>query len=152
MKHVYFLACAMIMLISVSCKKDAVNSFKDQCNPCTADTPSALHSKTVYITDSNWVRQGQQVYKSDLTQLINESGATVNEVYALQLIDETASFEFYPCCQINYKGGELSAAVYLTGSEKICTATFSYSDQDAHAGEFAGLPFQSILVKVWLWK
>ena len=152
MKHLYFFAYSMILLISISCKKDVTNSFKYQCNSCTADTPSVSHSKIFYITDSNWVRQGQQVYKSDLTQLINDAGGTVSELYALQLINETELFQFFPCCQIYYKGGELSGAVYSTGNEKICTLTFTYSDQDAHAGEFAGLPFQSILVKVWLWK
>jgi hypothetical protein len=129
-----------------------VNSVKYQCNPCTPDTPSVSHSKIIYITDSNWARQGQQAFKSDFTQLLNEAGVTVDEVYALQIISETIPFEIFPCCQINYKGGELSGSVYTTGNEKICTLTFSYSDQDAHAGEFSGLPFQSILVKVWLWK
>jgi hypothetical protein len=147
MKHLYFFACAIIMLISISCKKNTLNSFPD--------TPSVSHLETIYINDSNWVRQGQYVFKSDLTQLINEAGASVSEVYSLQLIDENSLFQIFPCCQVSFKGGELSGSVYSTGNEETCTLTFNYPDQDMHFGEFrnsGGLPFQSTKIKVWLWK
>jgi hypothetical protein len=152
MKHLFFTGCIMIILIFISCRKDSVNNVTHLCSNCQVDTPSAQHWSAIYITDSNWARQGQQVYKSDLTQLLNEAGATVSEVYTLQLVDDAVLFNLFPCCQINYRSGEISASVYGTGNEETCTLTFTYSDQDTHAGEFAGLPFQSILVKVWLWK
>lgn len=153
MKHLFFIGCTMIILMFSSCKKDFLKKDLSVCPNCKViDSPTALSSKTIYINDSNWVRQGQRVFKSDLTQLINDAGETVSEVYAIQLINETVSYDFFPCCQINYKGGELSGSVYSTGNEKICTLTFSFSDQDGHSGEFGGLPFQSTLVRVWLWK
>lgn len=93
--------------------------------------------------------------ESDLTQLINEADASVSEVYALQFVNEGMLFEFFPCCQVSCYGGELSGAVYSTGDNKTCTLTFTYSDQDAYSGELPNpsfAPFQSIVIKVWLWK
>jgi hypothetical protein len=153
MKHLFFFGCTIIILISISCKKDLVKEDHSVCQNCKViDSPTTLSLKTIYINDSNWNRQGQRVFKSDLTGLLNEAGATVSEVYSLQLVNENILFQIFPCCQVSFKGGELSGSVYSTGNEETCTLTFSYSDQDAHAGEFGGLPFQSILVKVWLWK
>jgi hypothetical protein len=149
MKHLFFFGCAMIILISISCKKDSVNADNIHCNPCKTDSPVSL--KVIYITDSNWDQQGQRVYKSDLTQLITDAGATVSEVYSLELVNEDVLFQFFPCCQINFKGGQLSGAIYSTGDEKTCTLTFGYADQNVHAGEFGGLPFRSIVIKVSLW-
>ena len=153
MKHLFFIGCAITILISISCKKDLVKEDYSVCPNCKViDSPTVLSTRYIYIIDSNWARQGQLVFKSDLTQLINDAGETVRNVYALQLVNETIVFEIFPCCQINYKGGELSGAVYSTGNEQTCTLTFRYSDQDEYGGEFGGLPFQSILVKVWLQK
>jgi hypothetical protein len=155
MKRLFFIGCTMVILISISCKKDSVNDVTHACNPCITDTPSGPHLKTIYITDSNWVGQGQYVFKSDLTQLIKETGAAVNEVYALQLVNAGMEFQFFPCCPIIFHGGALSGSVYSTGDEKTCTLTFTYTDQNAHNGERPNpglVPFQSIEVKVWLWK
>ena len=156
MKHLFFTGCAMIILVFSSCKKDLMREDLSVCPNCKViDSPTALTLKTFYIEDSSWVRQGQYVFKSDLTRFINEAGASVREVYCLQLIDENALFQIYPCCQVNFKDGELSAAIYSTGDEETCTLTFGYSDQDMHFGELrnsGGLPFQSTEIKVWLWK
>jgi hypothetical protein len=155
MKHLYFFACAIIMLISISCKKDSVNNVTHICNPCITDTSFEQHRKVIYITDSNWVGQGQRVFKSDLTQILKEAGATVSEVYALQLVNEGIEFQVFPCCPVNFHGGELSGSIYTTGDEKTCTLTFTYTDHDVHSGEQPNpgiAPFQSIVVKVWLWK
>jgi hypothetical protein len=156
MKHLFFLGCAIIILISISCKKDLLKGDHSGCPNCPViDSPTVLSPKTIYINDSNWTRQGQFVFKSDLTQLINKAGASVSEVYSLQVIDENDLFEIFPCCQVSFKGGELSGSVYSTGNVETCTLTFSYSDQDMHFGEFrnaGGLPFQSTEIKVWLWK
>ena len=144
----------MIILISISCKKDSVNSVTHICNPCITDT-FVTHQHVIYITDSNWVGQGQHVQKSDLTQLVNEAGATVDEVYALELVNGGTEFQFFPCCMVSYHGGQLSGSVYTTGNEKTCTLTFTETDQVMHNGEFPNrgiTPFQSIVVKVWLWK
>ena len=156
MKHLFFFGCTIIILISISCEKDLAKENHSVCPNCKViDSPNSLSLKTIYINDSNWTRQGQYVFKSDLTQLINEAGASVSEVYSLQLIDENSLFQIYPCCQVSFKGGQLSGSVYSTGDEKTCTLTFSYSDQDMHFGEFrnsGGLPFVSTEIKVWLWK
>ena len=156
MKHLFFFGCAIIILISISCKKDSVKEDYSACPNCkVTDSPSVLSLETIDINDSNWVRQGQYVFKSDLTQLINEAGASVSQLYALQVMDENIGFQIFPCCQVGFKGGELSASVYSTGNEKTCTLTFNYPDQDMYFGEFrnsGGLPFQSTEIKVWLWK
>ncbi len=154
MKHLFFTGCTMIILMFIACKKDSVNNVTHICNPCITDTPS-LHWKSIYITDSNWVGQGQHVLKSDLTQLIKEAGGTVDEVYALQLVNEGMEFQFYPCCPVNIHGGELSGSVYATGNETTCTLTFSDTDQGTYHGESPnhGITlFQPIIVKVLLWK
>jgi hypothetical protein len=145
----------MIILISLSCKKDSVNNDTHVCTPCITDTSSVEHRQAIYITDSNWVGQGQHVLNSDLTQLIKEAGATVSEVYALQLVNEGIVSQFFPCCAVSFHGGELSGAVYATGDEKTCTLTFTNRDQYAYNGERSNsgtVPFQSIVVKVLLWK
>jgi hypothetical protein len=151
MKHLFFTGCIMIILISIACKKDSVSKVTHVCPDCKIEQ----HLRAIYITDSNWVGQGQNVLKSDLTQLINEAGDSVSEVYALQFVNEGMLFQFFPCCQISCHGGELSGDIYSTGNNKTCTLTFTYSDQDAHSGEMPNPgfpPFQSIVVKVWLWK
>jgi hypothetical protein len=155
MKHLFFIGCAMTILISISCKKDSVDAAKNYCSHCGIDTPAAAHWQAIYITDSNWTRQGQHVFKSDLTELIIRAGASVSEVYALQLQNEGAVFEFFPCCQVSVHGGELSGSIDTTGNEETCTLTFSYSEHDAYSGQIPDpgmAPFQSIVVKVWLWK
>ena len=154
MKRLFFFGFTMIILISISCKKDSVNDVTHVCNPCITDSPAVPHLKTVNIIDSNWVGQGQYVFKSDLTQLINEAGGSVSEVYALQLVNAGMEFQFFPCCPVSFHGGELSGSVYSTGDEKTCTLTFIYTDQNEHSGERPnpGIPFQSIVIKVWLWK
>ena len=156
MKHLFFFGCAIIILISISCKKELVKEDHSACPTCKViDSPTTLSLKTIYVIDSNWARQGQYVFKSDLTQFINQAGASVSEVYSLQLVDESILYQIFPCCQVNFKGGELSGSVYSTGNEETCTLTFSYSDQDMHVGELGnsgGLPYHSIEIKVWLWK
>jgi hypothetical protein len=156
MKHLFFTGCTIIILISMSCKKDLLKEDLSICPNCKViDSPNASSLTTININDSNWVRQGQFVFKSDLTQLIKEAGASVSEVYSLQLVDENDLFQIFPCCKVSFKEGELSGSVYTTGNEETCTLTFTYSDQNMHFGEFrnsSGLPFQSTEIKVWLWK
>jgi hypothetical protein len=156
MKHLFFFGCTIIILISTSCKKDSIKDDHAVCANCkVTDSPTVLSIQTFNISDSNWARQGQYVFKSDLTQLINAAGASVNELYALELIDGNSGFQIYPCCQTGFKGGNISASVYSTGNEKTCTLTFNFPDQDMYFGEFrnsGGLPFQSIEIKVWVWK
>ncbi|HEY2349075.1 MAG TPA: hypothetical protein VGH64_08675 [Puia sp.] len=151
MKHLFFFACAATMLISISCKKDSPAPD----NYPKPDSSSVSAVKFIYITDSNWNREGQRVFKSDLTAEINAAGASVNEVYSMQFVSEGSLFQFFPCCQQNFMGGHLSGAVYTTADKETCTLTFYYSDQDAHSGELPNpwvVPFQSIVIKVWLWQ
>ena len=100
MKHLFFTGCTIIILISMSCKKDLLKEDLSICPNCKViDSPTASSLTTININDSNWVRQGQFVFKSDLTQLIKEAGASVSEVYSLQLVDENDLFQIFPCCQ-----------------------------------------------------
>jgi hypothetical protein len=150
MKHLFFFACAITLLISISCKKDIATV-----NYPKPDSPTVSPWKTLYITDSNWNREGQRVFKSDLTAIINDAGASVNNVYSMEVENEGSLLQFFPCCQLSYMGGYLSASVYTTADKETCTLTFNYSDQDSHSGELPNLgrfPFQSIVIKVWLWK
>jgi len=155
MKHLFFFGCTIIILISFSCKKELAKDHS-VCPNCKAtDSPAVLTLRTIHINDSSWVRQGQYVIKSDITPLINEAGGSVSELYALQLIDENSLFQIYPCCQVSFKGGEISASVYSTGNENTCILTFYYPDQDMHFGEFrnsGGLPFHSTEIIVWFWQ
>ena len=151
MKHLYSFVCAMSMLISISCKKDSVSAA----NYPKPDSSSVSTWKTVYVTDSNWITEGEGVFKSDLTAIINDAGASVNEVYAMALVNEGSSFQFFPCCQVSYMGGHLSASIYSTADKETCTLSFNYYASDAHNGELPNpwkVPFQSVTVKVWLWK
>lgn len=156
MKHLFFFGCAIVILISISCKKDLVKDDHSVCPDCkVTDSPTVLSLKTIHINDSNWVRQGQYLFQSDLTPLINEAGGSASRLYALELMDGNSGFQIYPCCQAAFKGGELSASVYSTGNEKTCIVSFSYPDQDMHFGEFrnsGGLPFHSTEIMVWLWQ
>ena len=151
MKHLFFLGSAIMILISISCKKDAVSAA----NYPKPDSPSVSAWKTIYIADSNWTTEGERVFKSDLTASINIAGASVNEVYSMALVDEGSTFQFFPCCQVSYLGGHLSASIYSTADKETCTLSFNYYDTDEHNGELPNLwrvPFQSVLIKVWLWK
>ena len=151
MKHLFFFACVMTLLISISCKKDYVGTTTYP----KPDSPAAEAWKTIYVTDSNWSREGQREFKSDLTAFINNAGAAVGDVYSMELVNEGSLFQFFPCCQLSCLGGRLSASVYATADKEICTLTFNYTDLDAHSGELPNprmVPFQSIVIKVWLWK
>ena len=151
MKHLFLTGCAIIILISISCKKDSVSAA----NYPKPDSPSLSAWKTVYITDSNWITEGERVFESDLTAIINDAGASVNEVYSMELADEGSSFQFFPCCQLSYMGGHLSASIYSTADKETCTLSFNYYDMDTHSGELPNpwkVPFQSVVIKVWLWK
>jgi hypothetical protein len=156
MKHLFLFGCAIIILISMSCKKDSIKEDHADCANCkVTDSPTALSIQSFTIHDSNWARQGQYVFNSDLTRLIKAAGASVNELYALEVIDGNSGFQIYPCCPAPFKDGELSASVYSVSNEKTCTLTFHFPDQDMYFGEFrnsGGLPFQSIEIKVWFWK
>ena len=151
MKHLFISVCMMTLLILISCKKNSVVSTYYP----KPDSPSVSAWKTIYITDSNWSGEGQHEFKSDLTAFINNAGAAVGDVYSMELVNEGSLFQFFPCCQLSCLGGHLSASVYTTNDKEICTLTFNYTDLDAHSGELPNprmVPFQSIVIKVWLWK
>src|SRR5436305_15348391 len=111
MKRLLSLGCAIIVLISISCKKDSADQITHVCTQCITDTPSVSHLKIIQIIDSNWVAQDPYVFKSDLTQLIKEAGEAVSDVYVLQLINGATEFQFFPCCPLSFHGGELSGSI-----------------------------------------
>jgi hypothetical protein len=155
MKRLFFLGCTIAILLSVSCKKDSADRVKNVCAQCITDTSSGLHLETIHIIDSSWAAQGSYIFKSDLTQLIKQAGAAVSEVYALQLDNQGMESQFFPCCPVSFDGGELSGSIYSTGTDKTCTLTFTFPDHEAHNGERFNstiVPFESVRIKVWLWK
>jgi hypothetical protein len=157
MKHIQLISCIFIFLISTSCKKEGPDFVQNDCSTCGSKDSTASHetSTAIYINDSNWVRQGQNIFKSDLTPLLQQAGTTVSQVYSLQIVNQSSLLQFFPCCQVNYMGGSISGSVYSSGDNETCTLTFSFSDQNTYYGQTpngGSLPFSSVLVKVGIWK
>jgi hypothetical protein len=143
------ISCFFIILLSSACKKDSLNAGPPPCNNCNKVILSSL-----LINDSNWVRQDDGNYASDLTKIIEHAGASVSQVYAMDIAGEYPVLEIFPEINGDYMRGTLSGSVNLSKNEGTCTITFEFSKEE-HEGEVhpaGSLPFKSVEIEVFLVK
>jgi hypothetical protein len=153
MKHLNF-TCTLvisffIILLSTSCKKDSVVTSTPPCTTC--DT---LSVSTLLINDSDWVRQNNYSYTSDLTWIIKQSGAAISQVYGMYISNDNILQEIFPGVSTNYMDGIIYGSVDLTKDYPTCKLTFTYSNEE-HEGEvhpITSLPFKSVEIEVLLAK
>ncbi len=136
------------MSLSISCKKDSVATTP----PCiTCDT---LTLTTLLIKDSSWVRQDNGNYTSDITLIIERSGASVSQVYAMNITSGNVAQSVFPEVSANYMDGTISGSVDLSKNHADCTLTFAPSNEE-HEGEIrpnTSLPFKSVEIEVFFVK
>ncbi len=143
------ISCLFIILLSISCKKDSFIADPPSCTTCNTPTIS-----TMLINDSDWVRQDNWSYTSDLTWIIIGSGAAISQVSGIYITNNNILQEIFPGVPTNYMGGAINGSVDLTKNYPTCKLTFASSDE-GHEGEvhpITSLPFKSVEIEVVLAK
>jgi hypothetical protein len=144
------MSCLFIILLSISCKKDSFNADPPPCTTCDTLTIS-----TMLINDSNWVRQDNWSYTSDLTWIIIQSGAAISQVHEIYISSNNNTLqEIFPGVSANYMDGTIYGSVDLTKDYPTCKLTFASSNEE-HEGEvhpISSLPFKSVEIEVILAK
>jgi hypothetical protein len=142
------ISCIFIILLTISCRKDSFNADTPPCTTCDTLTIS-----TLLINDSDWVRQNDWSYTSDLTWIIIQSGADISQVYEIYIANDNVLQEIFPEVSTNYMDGTLYGSVDLTKNYPTCKITFASSEE--HEGEvhpLTTLPFKSVNIEVVLAK
>lgn len=149
MKHLISICisitCIFILSLSISCRKD---SFIGDPPPCT--TCDTLTISTLLINDSNWVKQDNWNYTSDLTWIIKQSGAAISQVYEMYISNDNILEEVFPAVSAKYMDGTIYGSVDLTKDYPTCKLTFGSSNEE-HEGEvhpITSLPFKSVEIEV----
>jgi len=151
----YFISIPIIFMffLIVSCKKDTVRSRPPSCDTC--DQKPTLTLGTLFITDSNWVKQPDGSFKSDITGLILQAGGTVKQLYTMEILSDNILYQIYPNYHVKLMGGTFYGSVVNHYDNEICTVTYSFSDQNKYFGELPNgglLPFHSIVIRVLIAK
>ncbi len=151
MKHLksicILISCIFIILLSISCRKDSFIVSPPPCAKCDTLTIS-----TMSINDSNWIRQDDGSYTSDITWIIERSGASVSQVYGINISNESIPLEVFPKVSANYMNGTLYGSVDPSKNHGTCILTFEFSTEE-HEGEVhpaTSLPFKSVEIEVLL--
>ena len=142
------ISCILIMSLP-SCKKDSVAASTPPCATC--DT---LTLTTLLMEDSSWVRQDNGNYTSDITWIIERSGASVSQVYAIDITSGNIAQSVFPIVSAGYMDGAIYGSVDLTKDHADCTLTFAPSNEE-HEGEIrpnASLPFKSVEIELFFVK
>jgi hypothetical protein len=143
------IGCLFIILLSISCKKD---SFIADPPPCT--TCDTLTISTLLINDSNWVKQNDWSYTSDLTWLIIQSGAAISQVYEIYISNDNVLQEIFPGVSTDYMDGSMYGSVDLNKGYPTCKLTFASSSEEheVEVHPITSLPFKSVEIEVILAK
>jgi hypothetical protein len=158
MKSIYSfslsISCLLLFFLSTSCKKDEPVSIQSICETCKTDTGKEkdLNLTSLYLNDSNWVRQGT-TYISDLTSFLQASRAKPSQVRSMHVFNDNMILKIFPYSNASYMGGTLFGNVDLSGNDETCTITFISSDTNMHSGQipYGGvLPFTSVLIKIMI--
>jgi hypothetical protein len=143
------ISCIIIMSLSISCKKDPVATSTPPCPSC--DT---LALTTMLIEDSSWARQDNGNYTSDITWTIERSGASVSQVYAMNITSGNVAQPVFPQVSASYMGGTVSGSIDPSKNHSTCTLTFEFSKEE-HEGEIrpnTSLPFKSVEIELFFVK
>jgi hypothetical protein len=143
------ISCIIIMSLLISCKKDSVTTSTTSCPTC--DT---LALTSMLIEVSSWVRQDNGNYTSDITRIIERSGASVSQIYTMNITSGNVAQPIFPDVSANYMGGTIYASVDPSKVHSACTLTFEYTSEE-HEGEVRpgiSLPFNSVEIEVFFVK
>jgi hypothetical protein len=102
------------------------------------------------INDSDWVRQDNWSYTSDLTWIIIGSGAAISQVSGIYITNDNILQEIFPGVSTNYMGGTIYGSVDLTKNYPTCKLTFGPSNegQEGEVHPITSLPFKSVEIEV----
>jgi hypothetical protein len=152
MKQSFSFLLIFIFFFAISCKKDTLKANRQPCNSCdSASSAGDLTLGVISISDSNWTRQTDGTFKSDITASILKAGGTVNRVYSMEIVSGGTPYQIYPNYQAKLMGGIFSGSINSYYSNDICTITYTYSDQNRYFGQLPNggqLPFRSIEVRI----
>jgi hypothetical protein len=149
------ISCLTIFLWSSSCKKTTVN--ENGCPPCdTIVNPVyKLSYLTFMLNENNWARQDDGTFSCDLTGLLEESDASVNQVYAISVMFEGNIIQIFPNGKADLFDGSMQGIISGLNNSETCVISFSPSDGTRYYGELRNsgkLPFSSIGIVVNLRK
>jgi len=147
--------CVLIcsLLMTSSCRKETPLPATPPEAGAVSDTTTHGSAIALYITDSSWTRTASNTWVSDLTAQLHSLGVNASEIYAIQVIDEALLKQIFPCCVVDYKGGEVIAGVSGQGKDASCGLLFEYTEGDYHFGEVVNkLPFFGLQLKVTIRK
>jgi hypothetical protein len=153
MKRFISIPFIFAIFLTISCKKDTIKSNRQTCDSC--DSTSKLTLGTLFIHDSNWVKQPDGTFKSDITALILQAGGTVKQLYTMEILSDNILYQIYPNYHVKLMGGTFFGSVVKYYDNEICTVTYRFSDQNKYFGELPNgglLPFRSIVIRVLITK
>jgi hypothetical protein len=139
------ISCLLIILLSSSCKKNSLNSAQSSCDTC-----NTIVLNCTFLNVSNWIKQDDGSYSSDITMDLKQTGISVNKIYAMCIADGTPFPQIYPETNGDYMGGSISASLNPSKDEGTCILTYGFSSEE-HYGEIRPgslLPFSSVEIEV----
>jgi hypothetical protein len=152
MKPSFSFLIIFIFFFAISCKKDNAKTTQQPCNTCDSTSSGGdLTLGVLSIEDSNWTRQEDGTFKSDITASILQAGGTVKQVYSIEIVSAGILYQIYPSHQVNLMGGIFSSSINSYYNNEICTITYHYSDQNRYFGQLPNggqLPFRTIELRI----
>jgi hypothetical protein len=156
MKPYILIPIFSLVLLTVSCKKDTITTNAQPCTNCN-QTTVVSNLGPIFINDSNWVKQNDGTFKSDITALILKAGGEVEKLYSLEILDDDNLYQIYPNSHAELLGGSFYGSVVKYYDNEICTITYKYFDPNNYSGELPNgglLPFRfrSLVIRVLMTK
>ena len=118
--------------------------------PTACDSCNTIKLNAIFLNDSNWVKQENYTYTSDITMDIIHAGNSVDRVYAMYIANGTPYPKIFPEISGDYMGGSIRGSVNLSKDKGTCVLTFEFSNEE-HFGEMRHgslLPFSSVEIEV----
>jgi hypothetical protein len=139
------ISCLIIILLSSSCKKDPLNTVPPSCDTCNTNVLNST-----FLNVSNWIKQDDGSYTSDITQDLKQAGISVSKIYAMDIAEGAPFLQIFPVTRAYFCSGYISVTVNLSKDEGTCILTYGFSIEE-HDGEVRPgglLPFGSVEIEV----
>ena len=143
--HGFSASCILLAFIFISCNKETPTTIIPGCDTCF----SSINS--LQMTDSNWVKQEDGSYKSDLTGFLKQAGIFVNQIYSVSLKTESESITIYPGNQVSFMDGSIQGNFSILLNNENYSIIFNYTNQKKYFGETPPdglIPFHSVQIDI----
>jgi len=143
MKRLYLLSTATVFFftffLTQSCKKDAFKPDSFNCSSCRPGTgvEDSLITKTLEISQSDWVSQGDGKFSCDLNAVLQGMGSSANRVSSMYINNVGSLQQIFPGHLANCMGGTIYAIRSGSGDGESLSMNFILADQQIHYEEFS---------------